>query len=74
MITNGKRIFVTLLSIYDTLITNESKKKKKKPKDLLEEMATRKKLDMPYELSLQANDIKVLHQINDSESSVSLLS
>ena len=48
--------------------------KKKKPKDLLEEMATRKKLDMPYELSLQANDIKVLHQINDSESSVSLLS
>ena len=72
MITNGKRIFVTLLSIYDTPITNESKKKK--PKDLLEEMATRKKLDMPYELSLQANDIKVLHQINDSESSVSLLS
>ena len=51
-----------------------SQKKKKKPKDLLEEMATRKKLDMPYELSLQANDIKVLHQINDSESSVSLLS
>ena len=48
--------------------------KKIKPKDLLEEMATRKKLDMPYELSLQANDIKVLHQINDSESSVSLLS
>ena len=73
MITNGKRIFVTLLSIYDTPITNESKKKKK-TKDLLEEMATRKKLDMPYELSLQANDIKVLHQINDSESSVSLLS
>ena len=72
MITNGKRIFVTLLSIYNTPITNESKKKK--PKDLLEEMATRKKLDMPYELSLQANDIKVLHQINDSESSVSLLS
>ena len=72
MITNGKRIFVTLLSIYNTPITNESKKKK--PKDLLEEMATRKKLDMPNELSLQANDIKVLHQINDSESSVSLLS
>ena len=48
--------------------------KKIKPKDFLEEMATRKKLDMPYELSLQANDIKVLHQINDSESSVSLLS
>ena len=48
--------------------------KKIKPKDLLEEMATRKKLDMPYELSLQANDIKMLHQINDSESSVSLLS
>ena len=51
-----------------------SQKKKKKPKDLLEEMATRKKLDMPYELSLQANDIKMLHQINDSESFVSLLS
>ena len=30
MITNGKRIFVTLLSIYDTPITNESKKKNKK--------------------------------------------
>lgn len=48
MITNGKRLFVTLLSIYYTPITTESKKKKKTI-DLLEEMGTRKNLDMSYE-------------------------
>ena len=63
MITNGKRLFC--YPIINQLHANY--KWVKNPKDLLEEMgqmATRKNLDLSFELSLLANDIKVPRQIN----------
>ena len=64
MITNGRRLFDTQIPINYMLTSDHIKK--------VEDMATRKNLDVSYNLSLVVDNIEVLCQINDSQSLISM--
>ena len=69
MVIDGRRLFVTQIPINYTPTTDQVKK----AEDLLEDITTRKNLNVLYDLSLVANNIEVLCQIDDSQNPISTL-
>ena len=69
MVIDGRRLFVTQIPINYTPTTDQVKK----AEDLLEDITTRKNLNVLYDLSLVADNIEVLCQIDDSQNPISML-
>ena len=68
MVTNGEKLFVTLLSIRYATSTDQVRQ----IEDLLKNMASKKKIrNVPYECRC---DIEVLCQINKSQSHINPIS
>ena len=67
MTTNGRRLFFTEVPIDYP----RNQKQIEQAEKLLENMATRKNLDLPYGLELLAYDIEHLHLLDDSQSFIS---
>ena len=59
-------IIRTFFFLYNLIITYDDVKVLYSSNLLVEDMTSRKNIDVPYDLSLVTDDIEVLHQIDDS--------
>ena len=59
-------IICTFFFLYNLIITYDDVKVLYSSNLLVEDMTSRKNIDVPYDLSLVTDDIEVLRQIDDS--------
>lgn len=60
------RHYMHILFLYNLIITYDDVKVLYSSNLLVEDMTSRKNIDVPYDLSLVTDDIEVLRQIDDS--------